>query len=96
MSGIQRKWVQHGEEGATLVSQQNCGAIVDYCKARHNEGFHGSADFKLKMVLPNVVVEHYCNVNQITLREFLGNDEHVKRLFNDPNFADLRIAPGAM
>lgn len=86
------------EEDDSIVVQrmQLVGDHVDYCKARANEGLHGFPDFKLKASIPAVVVDHYCYVNGITLREFLGNREHIKRIVNDPNFADLRIAPGKM
>lgn len=84
------------DDKIVVQRQQKVASIVDYAKARHNEGFHGTADFRLKMVLPQVVVDHYCHINQITLKEFIANDEHVKRIFNSPEFADLRVAPGAM
>lgn len=88
------------EEGDALVIQRRqtgIAAHVDYCRARANEGHHGPAkDFQLKASIPAIVVEHYCQVNGITLREFLKNREHVRRLINDPAFADFRIAPGRM
>ena len=93
---IKTTYLDNGEEGFIVQRSQNVGGIVDYAKARHNEGHHGSKDFKLKMVLPAVVVEHYCNVNQITLREWIQNPEHAKRMFNSPEFSDLRVAPGRM
>ncbi|KPF66116.1 hypothetical protein IP84_17025 [beta proteobacterium AAP99] len=84
------------DDKLVLSREQYVKDIVDYAKARHNEGFHGTSDFKLMAVVPNVVIEHYCNVNQITLHEFINNKEHIKRLVNSPEFSDLRVAPGRM
>lgn len=85
------------DDGRIIVRrQQDVAAIVDDAKARANEGLHGHKDMKHKMRVPNVVVEHYCNTWGITLREFINNPEHAKRMFNSPEFADLRIAPGRM
>lgn len=96
MSEIKTRYVDHDADGFVVQREQNVGRIVDYAKALHNEGLHGSADMKLKMVIPSIVVEHYCNVHGITLREWISNPEHAKRMFNSPEFADLRVAPGAM
>jgi hypothetical protein len=93
---IKTEYLDHSDAGFVVRRTQNVAGIVDYAKARHNEGFHGEKDFKLKMVLPAVVVEHYCNVHKITLREWIQNPEHAKRMFNSPEFSDLRVAPGAM
>ncbi len=93
---VHTKFVQHGDEGAVVVREQFVGDIRENCIARHNEGHHGFKDFRLMASLPAVVIEHYCNVNQITFREFMGNPEHVKRMVNDPALADFRIAPGRM
>ena len=80
-----------------MVREQYVGDIRDYCIARHNEGLHGPAsDFKLMASFPAVVVEHYCNVNQVSFREVMQNPEHFKRMVNDPALADFRIAPGRL
>ncbi len=93
---IQETHTRDPELGLVITRQQNVADHVDYCKARANEGLHGFPDFKLKASIPVLVVEHYCATNQITLREFVANPEHAKRIVNDPAFADLRIAPGRM
>lgn len=92
----QTQYVDQGEEGFVVQREQYVGDIRDYCIARANEGHHGAKDFKLMASLPTVVIEHYCNTNQITLREFMRNPEHAKRMVNDPALADFRIAPGRM
>ena len=91
-----REAVSFSDDGFVVQRSQNVSSIVDYAKARHNEGHHGLKDFKLMAVVPVLVVESYCTVHQITLREFNGNPEHIRRIVNDPAFADLRVAPGKM
>jgi hypothetical protein len=95
MSDIKTTYAE-SDDALIVHREQNVGAIVDYAKARHNEGHHGFSDFQLKMVLPAVVVEHYCNFHQISFKEFMNNPEHVKRMNNSPEFSDLRVAPGRM
>lgn len=93
---IHSRDVEHGDEGSVLVREQYVGDIRDHCIARHNEGHHGTKDMRLMASLPVVVIEHYCNINQVSFREFMNNPEHVKRMVNDPALADFRIAPGRM
>lgn len=93
---VQTDWKEEGETLVIQRSQTGIAEHVDYCKARANEGHHGFADFKLKASIPAVVIEHYLNVNRITLREFLSNKEHIRRMVNDPALSDFRIAPGRM
>jgi len=93
---VAEKWNMDGDGNITVQRQQFVADHVDYCKARANEGLHGLPDFKLKASIPVTVVEAYCRINGITLQEFMTNREHTRRIVNDPNFADLRIAPGRM
>ena len=93
---VHTRWVDHGDEGPVIVREQYVGDIRDHCIARHNEGHHGLKDFKLMASLPSVLIEHYINTNGITMREFMKNPEHVKRMVNDPALSDFRIAPGRM
>lgn len=82
------------EDRVVIHREQDVAGIIDHAKARHNEGHHGFKDFKHAMVLPELVVENYCTVNQITSRDFWGNPEHLRRIMNDPAFKDLRTWPG--
>lgn len=91
-----RKWVQHGEEGAVIVSEQYVGDIRDACVAMHNEGLHGSKDMRLAGSIPTAIVDHYCQVHQITLREFFNDGAHWRRLLYSPEFADFRVHPGRL
>lgn len=93
---LQEAWLQHGDGDITVVRRQLVADHVDYCKARANEGFHGPRDMRLKISVPDVVVEHYCRIRGISLKEFITNPEHARAIVNDDAFADLRIAPGRM
>lgn len=74
--------------------QQNVGAIVDYAKACHNEGFWGRPDARVVATIPQVVIEHYLNVRGKTLRDWTSDPELRKQFLNDPDYADLRIWKG--
>lgn len=91
-----RAYANADDDSIVIVQSQNVGAIVDDCKARSNEGKHENALGKHVARVPNVVVEHYCNVNRVPFAEFVRNPEHMRRLVNDPAFADLRIWPGTI
>lgn len=97
MPEIIERWKEEGDNLVVQRQQNGLAEHADYCRARANEGLHGpAADFKLKASIPAIVVEHYCTTNGITLREFLKNKEHIRRIVNDPALADFRIAPGRM
>lgn len=84
----------HADGSVTFESVQDCTPILEHATALHNEGLHGSSDFKHAASLPFVVVEKYCNDNHILLSEFMSNREHVKRMLNDPSLAGFRIWKG--
>jgi hypothetical protein len=73
---------------------QDVEPVLDRAKALHNEGLHGSSDYKHAASIPNVIVERYCNLSGITFAEFMANDEHIRRLLNDPDLSHFRIWPG--
>ena len=73
---------------------QDCTAIAEYAKARHNEGQHGSRDMKLAASIPFVMVDKYLNDNHLTLHEFQRDKAHIRRMLNDPALAHFRIWKG--
>lgn len=75
-------------------SVQDCTAIAEYTKARHNEGQHGRQDMRLAASLPFVMVEKYCNDHHLTLNEFMRDKTHVRAMLNDPALAHFRVWPG--
>jgi len=91
---VHGRWVDHGDEGSVVVREQYVGDIRDWCLAAHNEGRHGRSEMKHVARIPNIVIEHYLNVHQVTMQDFMRNPEHLRRMLNDPALADFRIAPG--
>ena len=73
---------------------QDCTPILERTQSLHNEGHHGSAEFKHAATLPMVLVERYCNDNAITFEQFMQGSEHIKRMLNDPDLSYFRIWPG--
>jgi len=73
---------------------QDVEPILETCKAFHNEGLHGESDMKHAARIPNVIIERYLNDNHITMQEFMNNEEHIKRLLNDPSLSHFRIWKG--
>jgi len=97
MSVIKTTWFDTEDGGAVVVREQQVGEIAEWCRARQNQGMWSDQDGnKHAARLPNTVIEHYCTVHGINLAEFVRNPEHVKRLCEDPNFADFRIWPGKL
>jgi hypothetical protein len=91
---VRTGYVESADGSAHIVREQLVGPVVDTCKELHNAGLHGAKEARHLASIPHVVVEHYCNVQGIDLREFMRNPEHARRMLNAPEFADFRIAPG--
>lgn len=82
-------------DGQMIVkSTQDCTPIAEYAKALHNEGHHGSGDMRHAAKIPRILVEDYCNRNNLQFSEFMQNKDHIKRLVNDPALAHFRIWKG--
>jgi len=85
----------HEEDGKTIFERvQDCTPIVEVAKSLHNEGLHGSSEMKHAAKIPAVVVERYCNDHNITFHEFCGNQDHIRRILNDPSLSAFRIWRG--
>ena len=80
----------------TFERVQDCVPILERAKAMHNEGLHGSSDMKLAASIPNVIIERYCNDNNILYSEFCTDKAHMRRLLNDPALAHFRIWKGRL
>lgn len=44
--------------------------------------------------LPMIVIEQYCNANNLTFQEWMNNPEHARRMLNDPALAAFRVWEG--
>ncbi len=86
-----RVFVQDGQ----LVAQntQQAKPYADMAQALSTERVQDK-DFKLAGHYPAIMVEKYLADNGITLHEFFGNQEHAKRMLNDPNLAMFRVWKG--
>lgn len=82
--------------GDRMVVQrsQDCTPILEQCKAQQAEGLTGSSDMRLAAKLPYVVLENYCNVNNIEFKEAIQNPVHIKRMLNDPDLSGFRVWRG--
>lgn len=78
----------------TVQRSQDCTPILELCKAQHNEGITGSSEMRLAAKLPFVVIENYCNVNNVEFSEVMNNPVHMKRMLNDPQLSGFRIWKG--
>jgi len=90
---VHTSYVEDGD-GAHIVRGQLIGPILDVCAELRNSGMHGAKDMRHVASVPNAVIEYYCNVAGISLREFFCNPEHAKRFLNDPDNSGFRVAPG--
>lgn len=85
----------HVHDGnVTFERFQDCTPIHEQTQALHKEGHHGSGEMRHAARLPYVIVEKYCNDNNITFSEFMSNKEHVRRMLNDPSLSGFRVWRG--
>jgi hypothetical protein len=83
------------DEGRLNVTRtQDCTPIAERTKALHNEGYHGSSDFKHAGSIPFIFFEDYCNRNNLLFSEVMTNKEHLRRILNDPALAHFRVWKG--
>ena len=83
------------DEGRLIVRRtQDCTPIAEQTKALHNEGHHGSSEFRHAGSIPFIFFEDYCNKNNLTFAEVMSNKEHLKRILNDPALAHFRVWKG--
>lgn len=87
--------IQLNSDGSlTTGTVQDCSPILEYAKARHNEGKTGSSEMRLAASIPHVVIEEYCRLNGIGFDECIQSKEHSRRILNDPSLAGFRIWKG--
>jgi hypothetical protein len=86
----------HSLEDGRIVFEtaQDVSSILEDAKARHNQGMTGLGEMRHAARIPLVVVEKYCNDNNIPFHEFMGNKEHIRRVLTDPSLSAFRIWQG--
>lgn len=77
-----------------IESVQDATPYLERAKALHNEGRHGSNDFKHAAEIPMIAIQTYMNANGIEFSEFMSNPAHLKRMLNDPDLKHTRIWAG--
>lgn len=94
MSDIQTNIHAHQDGSVTFERVQDCNAIAEYTKARHNQGLHGSSDMKLAASIPLVFVEKYCNDHNIEFSTFMQDRAHMRAMLQDPALSHFRVWKG--
>lgn len=94
MSELITNYIEQVDGGLTIVNSQDCDPIAEMCKKLSLEGKTGTNEMRFAGAIPDVFVEKYCTDHGITFREFMGNDEHVRRILNDPAMAHFRVYKG--
>lgn len=84
------------DEKLVIHRTQDVEPILERTKALHNEGAFWSQDkeYVHAASIPNVIVEAYCNQHGITFAEWMDNEEHQRRMLNDPSLAHFRVWKG--
>lgn len=83
------------EDGALITGTvQDCTAIADDAKRRHNAGNHGSSEMRHVARVPFVFVDKYCQDNNISMQELNRSRAHLSRMLSDPALAHFRIWKG--
>jgi hypothetical protein len=68
--------------------------VRKYCQHMRDTYQWGPPHMRNYGVIPNIFVQMYMNVNNVSYGDFSRNPEHSKRLLNDPALRDFRIYPG--
>ena len=93
MDGMQTRL--HVQDGTvTFASSQDCTPILEQTTRLHNAGEHGSSEMKHAARIPQIMIEEYLKVNGILFSEFCSNQDHIKRMLNDPALSGFRIWKG--
>lgn len=77
-----------------VTNTQDCTPIAEICKRLHNDGQFGTKEMRFAGTIPDVMVEAYCINNNVTYREVMTNDEHIKRIMQDPAMDHFRVWKG--
>ncbi|UOD28783.1 hypothetical protein INH39_25580 [Massilia violaceinigra] len=85
------------QDGRLFIGRsQDCTAIAEDAKRRHNAGEFGTSELKHAARIPNVIVEQYCNDTGVSFEQFMADPVHIKRVVQDPKNDAFRIWKGAL
>lgn len=86
----------HTEDRTIIERVQDVEPILERAKGLHNAGLTHSDDreYVHAASIPNVIVERYCHLHKIAFDEFMRNEDHQRRLLNDPDLSGFRIWKG--
>ena len=85
----------HFHDGKMTVQRtQDCDPIAELCKAQQSSGNVGTSEMKLAARIPFVMIEAYCNRNNLEFSEVMQNPVHMKRMVNDPDLSAFRVWKG--
>ena len=93
MSDLHTKLHMDGDK-MHIENVQDATPYLERAKALHNEGIHGSADFRHAAEIPAIAVHIYMNKHGIDFSEFMTNPAHIKSMLNDPDLKHTRIWAG--
>lgn len=83
------------QDGRLFIGRsQDCTAIAEDAKRRHNAGEFGSSDMKHAARIPNVIIEKYLNDTGVTFEAFIADPIHIKRVVENPDNSMFRIWTG--
>lgn len=73
---------------------QDVEPYLERAKALHNAGAFGDSEMRNMGTVPAVFVLEYIKRCGITMAEFMGNREHMKRFLEDPAISHFRVWKG--
>jgi hypothetical protein len=84
------------DEKLVIHRVQDVEPILERAKTLHNAGAGWSQDkdYVHAASLPNVLIEAYCNQHGITFADWMEDEEHQRRMLNDPSLEHFRIWKG--
>lgn len=83
-----------GTGSVTFEERQDAEPILKQAIALHNDGHHGTKEWKHAAKLPRVLVDKYCLDHGISFHEFLRDKVHLRRMLMDRDNRMFRIWPG--
>ena len=83
-------------DGDTLIEHRSADVepVLEEVKALRSMGATGGSEFRHAARVDRVVIEQYCTTAGSTFSEFMGNQEHIRRMLNSPDLSGFRVWQG--